>query len=171
MGSDLESSAMWFLITTFCALLAPIYVIYRQSKPLIRYFRRRWPDVLWDVSTTKKCIALTIDDGPSEYTTEILEILKTHEATATFFVIGCHIAGREEVLQTLLRNGNELGNHAMRDEPSRSLGDADLREQLFVVQSKIHDIYSAVDIEPPIRYFRPGSGFFRDSSVHECVTL
>ncbi|KAH0536188.1 hypothetical protein FGG08_006927 [Glutinoglossum americanum] len=129
---------------------------------LIRYFQHRWPDVLWHVPTRSKIIALTIDDGPSEYTDEIMQVLRANEATATFFIIGSQVAGREETLQNLIRNGNELGNHAMNDEPSRSLSDAALASQIESVREKLHDAYVAVDVEGPPNYFRPGSGFFSD---------
>ena len=105
-------------------------------------------------------MALTIDDTPSEDTDEILQILKANGATATFFVIGSHIAGRQETLQDLIRNGNELGNHAMHDEPSRSLSDVDLTMQIQTVQNQIHSAYAATGNEAPPHYFRPGSGFF-----------
>lgn len=158
---DSGSSVMLILITTLCILIAPLYLIYKPPRFLIRYFQRRWPDVLWTVPTKQKCIALTIDDAPSDYTRDILEILKANKATATFFVIGSQVTGREEVLQDLIRNNNELGNHAMEDEPSRSLSDVVLREQICTVQAKINDLYMSVnEIEPPQKYFRPGSGFF-----------
>lgn len=155
-------------VSTLCVLVAPLYFIYKPPRFLIRYFQRQWPDVLWEVRTNQKCIALTIDDAPSEHTDEILAILKANKVTATFFVIGSQIPGRENTLQDLVRSGNELGNHAMEDEPSRSLSDAVLREQIHAVQAKIHDIYAAVDEgdddndtkPPPRNYFRPGSGFF-----------
>lgn len=151
---------MLILVATLCILCAPLYIIYKPPKCLIRYFQRRWPDVLFEVPTKDKVVALTIDDAPSEHTPEILEILKANKATATFFVIGSQIQGRETVLQDLVCNRNELGNHAMEDEPSRSLSDIALRDQIHAVQSRIHDIYTAADNEPPRKYFRPGSGFF-----------
>lgn len=169
---DTKSSLMWILISTLCLLITPLYFVYKPPKFLIRYAQRRWPDVLWEVRTNEKCIALTIDDAPSEHTDEILAILKANKVTATFFVIGSQIPGREKTLQDIVRNGNELGNHAMEDEPSRSLSDAVLREQIHAVQAKIHDIYAAVADDddddygddntkaPPRNYFRPGSGFF-----------
>lgn len=50
----------------------------------------------------------------------------------------------------------------MHDEPSRSLSDITLTEQIQSVEEKIHRAYSAVGKEPPPHYFRPGSGFFSD---------
>jgi len=107
-------------------------------------------------------VALTIDDGPSEYTDEIMQVLKTNDAAATIIIIGSHVAAHEETLQNLIRNGNELGNHAMRDEPSRSLSDSTLVEQIQSVEEMLHKAYVAVEAEPPPKYFRPGSGFFSE---------
>lgn len=141
-------------------IIPPLYVIYKPPACLIDYLQRRWPDVLWRVQTSNKIVALTIDDAPSEYTDEILQILKAHDAKATFFVIGSQVADREETLVDLVRSGNELGNHAMYDEPSRNLSDVVLEEQIRAVQDMIHNIYDNAGVERPQKYFRPGSGFF-----------
>jgi peptidoglycan/xylan/chitin deacetylase (PgdA/CDA1 family) len=103
---------------------------------------------------------LTIDDGPSEFTAEIMEILKENEAAASFFVIGSQVAGREESLVELVRNGNELANHAMHDEPSRKLSDVDLSNQIHAVDEMLQTAYKSAGVRPPQKYFRPGSGFF-----------
>ncbi|KAJ9191924.1 CAZyme family CE4 [Paecilomyces variotii] len=149
------------LFPIFLLAIPPLYLIYKPPGLLISHFQRRWPDVLWRVPTSEKVVALTIDDAPSEYTDEILQILKTHHAKATFFVIGCQIAGREESLIDLVRHGNELGNHAMYDEPSRNLRDEVLEDQIRTVQGMIQGIYETAGIlQRPQKYFRPGSGFF-----------
>ncbi|KAL8819436.1 MAG: hypothetical protein Q9223_002119 [Gallowayella weberi] len=156
---------MFLLLLIPLFLLLPFYIIYKPPHILIRYFQYRWPDVLWHVplsSSGNKMVALTIDDGPSEFTEEIMEILKANGATATFFLIGSQVEGREEILRKLVREGNELGNHAMHDEPSRSLNDDALTEQINSVQRTIDQAYAAVNVESPPRYFRPGSGFFHD---------
>jgi peptidoglycan/xylan/chitin deacetylase (PgdA/CDA1 family) len=154
---------MILLLGLMCLLATPLYFVYKPPNFLIRHFQRRWPDVLWRVSTKSKIVALTIDDGPSEYTAEIMQLLKANDATATFFIIGSNVPGREEALEDLVRNGHELGNHAMHDEPSRSLSDATLVEEIQTVEELIHTAYTSVDrnLKPP-KYFRPGSGFFSE---------
>lgn len=149
------------ILSTFC-LLVPLYLIYRPPSAIIFYFQRRWPDVLFRHPTAKKVVALTIDDAPSPYTEEILHLLRNHNATATFFVIGTQMPGHERILAELVRAQNELGNHAMHDEPSRALENAVLERQICDVQSMIHDIYRAAgrDEGPENCHFRPGSGFF-----------
>ena len=151
---------MLLLLMVVCSLITPFYWIYKPPSILIWYLRRCWPDVIWRVETSSKVIALTIDDGPSEYTKEIMQILQSNNATATFFIIGSQVGGYEQTLQDLVRGGNELGNHAMNDEPSRSLSDATLAEQIHSVEEILRLVYTTAGTGSPPRYFRPGSGLF-----------
>jgi peptidoglycan/xylan/chitin deacetylase (PgdA/CDA1 family) len=155
---------MFIILLTFLALVTPFYIIYKPPNLLIRYFQRRWPDVLWHVPIKSKVVALTIDDAPSQYTAEIVDVLKENDVQATFFVIGGQVHGRQETLEDVVASGNELGNHAMHDEPSRSLSPQQLSAQLIEVEGYINSTYAHVDMQrPPNRFFRPGSGFFSSS--------
>ena len=61
---------------------------------------------------TKK-IAITFDDGPnSNFTLEILKILKHYDAKATFFCIGQNIEKHPEILKAIAENGHDIGNHS-----------------------------------------------------------
>lgn len=144
------------------AILLPTaaLIIWRPPAVLIRFLQRRWTNIFWEVNTTQRIVALTVDDGPSEYTEEIMEILEANGATATFFVIGSHIPGKEQVLQRLVANNNELGNHAVYDEPSWKLSDEELSSQIKLVDRQIQLIYESCALPFNHRYFRPGSGFF-----------
>ncbi|KAF2642284.1 nodulation protein nodB [Massarina eburnea CBS 473.64] len=152
---------MFIVLTALFLFIAPFYLIYKPPSWLIRKFQKRWPDVLWHVNTSEKVIALTIDDGPSPYTDQIMDILKQNDVHATFFIIGGQVPGRESVLKELVRNGHELGNHAMHDEPSVKLPESELIHQIDTVDGMIQTAYESanMDTHPP-HYFRPGSGFF-----------
>lgn len=152
-------AALLILFTILSFALPTLYIIYRPPPTLISFLQRRYPDVLFYKSTHKKILALTIDDAPSPSTTAIHQILNTYGAKATFFLIGSHIPGREDILRELLANGHELANHAMRDEPSFRLPQDELSRQIRSVEAQIQQIYSGPAAPPP-RYFRPGSGFF-----------
>ena len=154
---------MFLIFCTTFLFITPFYFLYKPPSLLIRYFQYRWPDILWQVPTSSKTIALTIDDGPSEYTEEIRRILKENNAKATFFIIGGQISGREEILKNLVRDGHELGNHAMHDEPSRSLNNATLVSQILSIDEKLQEASAGAGAKPPPKYFRPGSGFFSDT--------
>ncbi|CAN8098975.1 unnamed protein product [Discula destructiva] len=165
-------ATLLLLLTLVSLLLLPFYIIYRPPRLLIRYFQHRWPDVLWEVSlpppsssssSQKKLIALTIDDAPSEYTREILQVLEQNDAHATMFVIGGQVEGREEVLREVVAAGNELGNHAMHDEAAMGLELDVLEAQIDRVQTLIRKAYADAGVEggqPRHQYFRPGSGLF-----------
>jgi len=59
----------------------------------------------------KKTVALTFDDGPSDYTKDILDLLDEHKVSATFFVIGNKALIYKETLMNIVAKGNEIGNH------------------------------------------------------------
>jgi peptidoglycan/xylan/chitin deacetylase (PgdA/CDA1 family) len=64
-------------------------------------------------STARKIVALTFDDGPSEYTDRYLDVLREKEVPATFFEIGQEMPGREATMRRILAEGDELGDHTM----------------------------------------------------------
>jgi peptidoglycan-N-acetylglucosamine deacetylase len=61
----------------------------------------------------RKVVALTFDDGPSEYTDDFLAVLREKDVHATFFEVGQEMPGREEVMRQILAEGNEIGDHTM----------------------------------------------------------
>lgn len=56
-------------------------------------------------------VYLTFDDGPSVYTKEILEILKSYDVQATFFVTGMNVPMYDKYLQQIVNEGHSLGIH------------------------------------------------------------
>jgi peptidoglycan/xylan/chitin deacetylase (PgdA/CDA1 family) len=63
-------------------------------------------------SRERRAVALTFDDGPSYYTSRVLDVLKRANAKATFFVIGRQVRTDPAVLRRALREGHALGNHS-----------------------------------------------------------
>ena len=59
-----------------------------------------------------KVIALTFDDGPSESTPRLLDLLHQHHVRATFFQIGAHVARLPDVTRAVFAAGHEIGNHS-----------------------------------------------------------
>lgn len=64
-------------------------------------------------SRDRKVVALTFDDGPSEYTPGFLSVLHEKNVHGTFFEIGQEMAGRESTMRRILGEGDEIGNHTM----------------------------------------------------------
>lgn len=59
----------------------------------------------------RPAIALTFDDGPSESTPELLDLLEQHQARATFFQCGVHARRLPEIACAVAAGGHEIGNH------------------------------------------------------------
>lgn len=62
-----------------------------------------------------KYVFLTFDDGPSNSTEKILNILKDKDVHGTFFVLGSSIekdSKRQEYLKEELKSGNAIANHS-----------------------------------------------------------
>jgi peptidoglycan/xylan/chitin deacetylase (PgdA/CDA1 family) len=153
--------ALQFLaLAVLLLVLLPAYLIYKPPKSVISYLQSRNPSVLFQIQTGQKIVALTIDDAPSPYTREILDILKENDVTATFFVIGNQVPGNENVLADIVRAGHELGNHAMHDEPSISLSSDVLAQEINQVDVIIDHAYEQGSRARTSHYFRPGSGVF-----------
>jgi cellulose synthase/poly-beta-1,6-N-acetylglucosamine synthase-like glycosyltransferase/peptidoglycan/xylan/chitin deacetylase (PgdA/CDA1 family) len=59
-----------------------------------------------------RTIALTFDDGPDPvWTPRVLEVLRRHQAPATFFVIGSAVSRHPGLVRDIARQGHELGVH------------------------------------------------------------
>ena len=70
-------------------------------------------NIITNVKTDDRVIALTFDDGPHPiYTPKLLEILNKHDAKATFFLIGEAVTKYPDVFQLIVEAGHEIGNHS-----------------------------------------------------------
>jgi peptidoglycan-N-acetylglucosamine deacetylase len=67
---------------------------------------------VWRGSPNRRAIALTFDDGPSESTPQLLEILARHRVPATFFQIGAHVERLPAIAREVLAAGHVIGNHS-----------------------------------------------------------
>lgn len=64
-----------------------------------------------NTTSNKKIVLLTIDDGPTKRTKEIIEILKKHNAYAIFFVNGILEKNNKGIIEEIYKNGFSVGNH------------------------------------------------------------
>ncbi|HWB93328.1 MAG TPA: polysaccharide deacetylase family protein [Puia sp.] len=70
--------------------------------------------LIWRMPVNKeKILYLTFDDGPHPVITPwVLEVLRKHDARATFFCIGKNVKGYPEILRSTLMAGHRVGNHS-----------------------------------------------------------
>ena len=135
-------------------LVSVIVTALLRPGPVVRWLSRRFPDVLFQQADAGPLVALTFDDSPhATLTPRILDILAAHDAHATFFMIGEHVAGNEEVVRRLIAEGHEVGNHMMSDAPSARLSAAEFARQL----RQTHELLAPFG---PVQWFRPGHTWF-----------
>jgi peptidoglycan-N-acetylglucosamine deacetylase len=70
-------------------------------------------ELVSSAATERKVVALTFDDGPSEYTDRYLDVLREKGVPGTFFEIGQEMPGREATMRRILAEGDEIGDHTM----------------------------------------------------------
>jgi peptidoglycan/xylan/chitin deacetylase (PgdA/CDA1 family) len=66
----------------------------------------------WRGARDRKTVALTFDDGPSEGTAAVLEVLARHGVAATFFQCGANVERLPGVAREVRAAGHEIGNHS-----------------------------------------------------------
>ena len=91
-------------------------VHFTARQPLIdseSYDQLPTPYVVRRTGDRSKLVALTFDDGPDpKYTPQILSILERYHVPATFFVIGENGVAGHNLLQRMVADGDEIGNHS-----------------------------------------------------------
>lgn len=114
-----------------------------------------------DVKPTdgRKLVALTFDDGPSEYTAQYLQILKDHGAVATFFCEGNSIAADPETAKAIVDAGCQIASHTNSHADLTALDAAGVQSELT---TSFDAIKSATGVSTTI--FRPPYGEFSQST-------
>ncbi len=68
--------------------------------------------ILSRLPTAERRVWLTIDDGPSDDTPDILDLLDRYHARATFFLIAERAAADPDKVRDIVRRGHSIGNHS-----------------------------------------------------------
>lgn len=92
------------------------------------------------IDPSKPMIALTFDDGPSEETERLLDILRQYDARATFFLIGRKVGGGQKTVLRAVNEGHEIGSHTWDHPCLTDLTDDCIRMQIASAKDKICEI-------------------------------
>ncbi len=115
------------------------------------------------VSTDKKQIALTFDDGPHpSQTLQILDLLDRYNARATFFMIGVNVERYPDAAMEVIRRGHEVGNHTYSHSHLHAMGEWELDRELGRCEDALENL---CEYRPHL--FRPPEGVF-NSFVEHC---
>ncbi len=101
---------------------------------------------------------LTFDDGPSENTEKILDILKQYDVKATFFVMGKNAECHPELIKRIFEEGHAIGNHSYNHNYGYMYSCAEnFKEEVEKTTELIGSIIGQENVQKLFRF--PGGSF------------
>ncbi len=88
---------------------------------------------------SRRAIAFTFDDGPSESTPDLLRLLEAQDVAATFFQCGVNVERLPEIAREVARRGHEVGNHSHTHPKFYFRRPAFIRDELARAQDAIQN--------------------------------
>lgn len=125
----------WGLPLLLVLHLGFVWGTLRPGSPLFGPVRRGFP-------ASGREVWLTIDDGPSDDTAAILDLLDAHGAKATFFLVGERAQARPELVRGIAARGHAIGNHSHTHPQARfwALGPRAMRREILDCQRALTGI-------------------------------
>ena len=153
---------LWAVVLIGLALcIEPVASAAPEQKKGREYYEARG-EIVWEVPTTDKVVALTFDDGPDPVATPaILKLLKQYDAKASFFVVGNRVDEYPEIVLQEFNEGHEIGNHTYK----HTYFNLKRNEQLLAEEiTRTEDSIFALTGQRPI-LFRPPGGFYNNNLI------
>ncbi|WP_417887462.1 polysaccharide deacetylase family protein [Zunongwangia sp.] len=138
------------------AILYPILLITVSANIRWNFFLKGYHH---NTAATNK-ICITFDDGPSDYTLQILDILDKYNAKACFFCIGQHMEKHPEIVKEIYKRGHVIGNHTYSH--TRKMGF--LSSKTLVREIEACDIVAYDLLQLKLNFFRPPFGIINPNT-------
>lgn len=145
---------------------AELWELFKAESPYSELYPELYAPQELDASLYEEGVVyLTFDDGPSERTGEILDILREKDVKATFFVVGNNDEEGKEMLRRIVAEGHTLGMHSY----SHRYNDiyASVESYLNDINSIFTEIREATGIEPTLFRFPGGSINAYNGNIHQ----
>ncbi len=127
------------------------------SKELMQY------DAYYIGDTSEKVIYLTFDAGyENGYTCAILDALKKHKVSATFFLVGNYIVSSPDLVKRMMEEGHKVANHTF-SHPNMSR-----ISSLEEFQKELNDleiVYNDATGDTMTKFYRPPQGKYSVSNL------
>lgn len=97
-------------------------------------------------------VSLTFDDVPdTQFTPQILDILKKYNVKATFFVVGNRAEAHPELVKRIVQEGHAIGNHSYSHPNLPKVSDARFHDEVLRTEKILHQLtgYSTSIFRPP----------------------
>jgi len=127
-----------FLLIGALVLAIWFVVFWIQPLAVLSVFERLTPNVLYRVRVNLPLVALSFDDGPHPtFTPQVLDILRRHDAKATFFLIGERALLYPKLVGQIKAAGHQVGNHYYKNGPTFGHSDAEFLRYLEQTEKAI----------------------------------
>lgn len=127
------------------------------------WYESKWGqfNVDWIQDTSKKIIYLTMDEGfENDTTAGILDVLKEKGVKATFFLTKYFTDEMPEMVQRMIDEGHQLGNHTCTHPNMPNLSIEEQTDQVMTLQNMIKDQFGY-----DMKYFRYPEGVYSNQSL------
>ena len=126
-------------------------------------------DAYYAQDTREKILYLTFDAGYENGSTPaILDALKKHQVSATFFVVGTYIESEPELVQRIVTEGHTVGNHTWHHPDMSQISSPE------TFQKELNDVenaYKKVTGQDMIKYYRPPQGKYSTANLQMAKEL
>lgn len=131
--------------------------------------KKLFPDYIWEISTNKKELFLTFDDGPTPDVTDwVLDELKLFNAKATFFCIGNNVRQHQQLFNRILKEGHSIGNHTFNHIKGWKTKTNEYLENVFEAEKTITENFNGF---PKSKLFRPPYGQIKPNQGKKLMEL
>lgn len=126
-------------------------------------------DAYYADDTEEKVLYLTFDAGYENGNTEpILDALKKHGVSATFFVVGTYIESEPDLIRRMVEEGHTVGNHTWHHPDMSQIATKDsFRQELEAVE----DAYRETTGQEMTKYYRPPQGKYSETNLQMAQEL
>lgn len=105
---------------------------------------------IMDQDMGENLCALTFDDGPSNFTPHLLDMLKEYGIPATFFMLGRNARRLPGIVRRVEEEGHEIGNHTFSHPNLHRLSYEQQKEQIAQTEAIFKDIgVTSLYMRPP----------------------
>ncbi len=120
-------------------------------------------DAYYTGNTKKKVIYLTFDAGYENGNTEtLLDALKKHNVSASFFVVGPFISEHPELIKRMVEEGHTVGNHTYSHPDMSKIAS---KEAFQKELGQVEDLYEEITGSPMTKHYRPPQGKYSEANL------
>ena len=113
--------------------------------------------------TLEKILYLTFDCGyENGQMPAILDALKNHNVSATFFVVGNFLKDNPDLVRRMVNEGHTIGNHTMTHPDMSKIS---TKEAFQKELSDVEALYEEITGSPMVKFYRPPQGIYSTDNL------